>query len=414
MPGSPREWTVRSLACFCVLMFVQTFCIGAFPPFVPEMARRLELADWQIGTVAGMMGFARLLFALPAGLLVARHLRLTLALAPLALAAGAWSMTTARSFEALALARFTMGSAHALVMIGGLTAILRHHPARTLGAALNAIEMSAMLGILGGATLAAAVPATMPWHRGLLLASSPQLISVAVVPFLLAWLPRGEAVPVAAPARNRAEREPARSSAARRSTVILVLAFVAGTAVSITWSTLEQFTVPLRATGEFGLDRPGVARLFMTLQAVDVLALVPLGLLADRVPRTRLMGLVLLVLALGVTLVAFGTLPLMRLGCVLVGLGMAGWMLPIGLLRQETPPARIAWRTALYRVAVDGGMFLGPFLSGVLGRQRLGVLPAVAAVTLTVAAVTALTRRPRAADWEVAEARPVTAPARPS
>jgi MFS family permease len=405
---------VRSLACFCVLMFVQTFCIGAFPPFVPEMARRLELADWQIGTVAGMMGFARLLFALPAGLLVARHLRLTLALAPLALTAGAWSMTTARSFEALALARFIMGSAHALVMIGGLTAILRHHPARTLGAALNAIEMSAMLGILGGATLAAAVPVTMPWHRGLLLASSPQLISVAVVPFLLAWLPRGEAVPVAAPAHDRAEREPARSSAARRSTVILVLAFVAGTAVSMTWSTLEQFTVPLRATGEFGLDRPGVARLFMTLQAVDVLALVPLGLLADRVPRTRLMGLVHLVLALGVTLVAFGTLPLMRVGCVLVGLGMAGWMLPIGLLRQETPPARIAWRTALYRVAVDGGMFLGPFLSGVLGRQHLGVLPAVAAVTLTVAAVTALTRRPRAADWEVTEARPATAPARPS
>ena len=124
------------------------------------------------------------------------------------------------------------------------------------------------------------------------------------------------------------------------------------------------------------------------------------------------MGLVHLVLALGVTLVAFGTLPLMRVGCVLVGLGMAGWMLPIGLLRQETPPARIAWRTALYRVAVDGGMFLGPFLSGVLGRQRLGVLPAVAAGTLTVAAVTALTRRPRAADWEVAEARPATAPAR--
>ena len=31
-----------------------------------------------------------------------------------------------------------------------------------------------------------------------------------------------------------------------------------------------------------------------------------------------------------------------------------------------TPPAQVAWRTALYRVAVDGGMCLGPLVSGIL------------------------------------------------
>ena len=409
MSVSPRGWSARSLACFCVLMFVQTFSFGAFPSFVPEMARDVDLADWQIGTVAAMTGFARLLFAVPVGLLVARHLRMTLAVAPLVMTAGVWWLTAARSFETLALARFTMGSAHALVMIGGLTAILRHHPARTLGAALNAIEMSAMLGIFGGATLAAAVPTTLPWHRGLLIASSPQLISVAVVPFLLSRLPRGE--PIAANPSSRATAAP--SSSGRRPSGLLVLAFVAGTTVATTWSTLEQFTVPLRGTGDLGLARPEVARLFMIIQAVDVLALIPLGVLADRVRRERLMGVVHLVLAVGVALTAFGTLTLVRVGCVCVGLGMAGWMLPIGLMRQETPPARVAWRAALYRVAVDGGMFLGPFLSGLLGRGRLGVLPALAAFTLTVVGLIALTRRGRAPGRDVVESR-ATAPARPS
>jgi hypothetical protein len=59
-----------------------------------------------------------------------------------------------------------------------------------------------------------------------------------------------------------------------------------------------------------------------------------------------------------------------------------------------TPPAQIAWRTALYRVAVDGGMFLGPFLSGLLVARHPAVLPAVLGVTLVT--VGALLLRERA------------------
>jgi hypothetical protein len=71
---------------------------------------------------------------------------------------------------------------------------------------------------------------------------------------------------------------------------------------------------------------------------------------------------------------------------------MAGWMLPLGVLRGETPPERIAWRTALYRVGVDGGIYLGPFLSGLIGRAHLRVLPAIAAAALAIIGLTLLGR----------------------
>src|SRR3989442_15362872 len=72
----------------------------------------------------------------------------------------------------------------------------------------------------------------------------------------------------------------------------------------------------------------------------------------------------------------FGPLPLVVAGCVVFGLSMAGWMLPVGLLRAATPAAQVAWRTARFRVFVDGGMFLGPVASGLLGAAHARVLPA--------------------------------------
>jgi hypothetical protein len=74
-------------------------------------------------------------------------------------------------------------------------------------------------------------------------------------------------------------------------------------------------------------------------------------------------------------------------GCALFGLGMAGWMLPLGVLRAATPASRVAWRAALYRVCVDGGMFIGPFASGLVATRAPWLLPGVLAVALTVVAV---------------------------
>jgi uncharacterized membrane protein len=79
-------------------------------------------------------------------------------------------------------------------------------------------------------------------------------------------------------------------------------------------------------------------------------------------------------------------------GCALFGFSMAGWMLPLGILRAVTPPAQVAWRTALYRVSVDGGMFAGPFVSGLLSARHGGVLPGLMMVVLATVGAALLVR----------------------
>jgi predicted MFS family arabinose efflux permease len=314
-------------------------------------------------------------------------------LGPLVLLAGATLVGTAGSFAGLVLGRALMGAGHTLATLAGLTAILRHRAGPGLASSLAAYEFSAMLGVLAGAGLAALLPRAAPWNVALLLACVPVLLTLALLPSLRRSLPgteQGGARPLFARSGPSAAAE--RGPAARLPW-LGVLAAVAGTALAISYSTVDQFTIPVRGSREFGLDRAGIARLLMLGQVVDIVTLLPLGALADRRGAPAVLGGVLLVFAVSLGLLAFGTLPLVTAGCVLFGFGLAGWTLPLGILRMVTPPAQVAWRTALYRVAVDGGMSLGPVLSGILTARYAGALLATMVVVLAATGLALLGRR---------------------
>ena len=76
------------LASLCVIVGANTFSIGGFPALLPEMSRVAGLADWELGILAGVFGFARMVADLPAGYFIQRHLRLAFALAPLGIVGG--------------------------------------------------------------------------------------------------------------------------------------------------------------------------------------------------------------------------------------------------------------------------------------------------------------------------------------
>jgi len=171
-----------------------------------------------------------------------------------------------------------------------------------------------------------------------------------------------------------------------------MLAFAAGGAIALAYATLEQFVIPVRGNREFGLERAGIARLLMLSQLCDTAALLPVGALADRHGIPRMLGIILVTFAAAMAMIGLGSLPVVIAGCVAFGLGMAGWMLPVGLLRTATPAPLVAWRTAVFRVFVDGGMFLGPFASGLLGASHARVLPATLAAILLAVGIALLTR----------------------
>lgn len=382
---------VTPIALLCVLIFTNTFSIGAFPVLLPELGKSVGLSDWQLGIVAGAFGFARMVSDIPAGLFITHRLGRALLMGPLVLAVAVLCLGSGGPFAVLVLGRALIGVAHTLCMIAGLTAILRYHAPRTLSSALNAFEFAGMLGVLGGMVLVGALPVRLSWNTALVLTSTPQLVGLVVLPWILTSLPASNPVPATPLFARSATGLGVRPTAGLSP--LVPLAFAAGGAIAIAWSATAQFIVPLRGSREFGLDRIGVAQLLIIPQLSDVLVLLPLGALSDRMRTTRVLGLSLLVLAAGTALVSFGTLPFVVVGCVVFGVGLAGWMLPLTVLRRETSPDRVAWWTALYRIGVDGGIFLGPFLSGFLDEESVGLLPGVIAGVLVVIGLLFLRRQ---------------------
>lgn len=365
-PGRERP-RLSGTAALCLTLFCNTFCVGAFGPLLPEIARGAALADWEVGLMAGAFGLARMLGAMPAGAVAERHRGATLAVAPVLLVAGLGLMALAGSLPLLILGRVVMGLSHTLVMVAGLSALLVEQGPSGAGLRLNTFEFAGMLGILGGLAAVALVPAGWGWTVAFLVASSPVLVSVALIPRLRRFgrAPHGSGGTPPAPL--------ARGVAAPGAPGGLVaLMFAVGPLLALSWSSVSQFLIPLRGTREFGLDRAGVSRLLALAQVVDLVALLPVGRLADRLGRATVLGAVVLVLGAGTVGVGLGSYAWFVLGCACFGLGLAGWMLPLGVIREHTGAAGFAWRTGLYRVGVDGAVFLGPLVSGLLGDRAAG------------------------------------------
>jgi len=393
------QWfTIKGLvtsltALLCLTTFTNIVSSGAFPAVLPDIAKSAALADWQLGLVAGAFGFARMVADIPLGLFLTRNLRRALWIGPLVLLTGGLCVTAGGGFATIVLGRLLMGVGQALSMVAGLTAILRFQAGKNLASALAAYELSAMIGMLCGAALIGTLPSHLAWNTAFLMACAPQLVAVGVVPKLLSAL-RAQPGSMASPLDARGALTIAPASPARRAgqSSLAPLVFAAGGLVALTYSTMEQFVVPLRGSREFGLERAGVARLFMVQQIFDIAALIPTGVLADRQGAARVLPGILFAMATANAMIGFGALPVVVAGCALFGLSMSGWMLPLTLLRRDTEPERIAWRTGLYRVCVDGGIFLGPFLSGVLGMRLAGLLPALSTTALAITALLLLTR----------------------
>jgi MFS family permease len=294
-------------------------------------------------------------------------------------------LATAGPFPVLVLGRLLTGLAHTLVMVGSLTAVLQDRQGPRASMRLNTLEFAGMLGVLGGLALVGLLPERWPWNLTLLAAAGPVVVSLAgtlvltrVVPGRLASAPSTASAAAATP-----------TPSARAAPVppIVRLMFALGVVMALAWSAVSQFVIPLRGTREFGLDRAGISGLLSLAQLVDLIVLLPVGWLADRIGRLPVLTAVAVTLGFGLLAVGLGALPLLVIGCALFGLGMAGWMLPLGVIREHTDVTRLGWRTGVYRVGVDGAIFLGPLICGVLGPAHTPIFIALVGVAAFAIAV---------------------------
>ena len=360
MTGALRLDRLDRTGLLFVLLFCNTFGIGAFGPLLPEIGRAQALPDWQLGLMASAFGFARMVAAMPVGALVARRLAATLVAAPLVLAAGLALVVSAGPLPVLLAGRFVLGISHTLTMVGGLTAILMESRRASASVRLNIFEFGGMLGILGGLGSVALIPSAWGWKLSLLIVSTPALVPLLMIPVLRS------AFPESAVSARPGPRAPVMSQKGEDRGVVGLM-FGTGIVFALTWSAASAFVVPIRGTREFGLTRPGISWLLGMAQAIDLAALIPVGRLADRVGHSLVLGSASVLLGLGTLGVGLGSFRWFALGTAFLGLGLAAWMLPLGVIRDHTPVEWLAWRTGLYRVGVDAAIFLGPLMVGLLG-----------------------------------------------
>jgi MFS family permease len=360
--GPARPVRLDRTGLLFVLLFCNTFGVGAFGPLLPEIGRSQSLPDWQLGLLASSFGFARMISALPVGALVGRWLAATLMAAPLVLLVGLALLVSAGPLPVLMAGRFVLGISHTLTMVGGLTAILLEARRANASVRLNIFEFAGMLGILGGLGLVAVIPSAWGWKVSLVIASAPALIPLFMIPAMRRAFPD-------APAGARTATPTAGEGVpqSRQGGDVVGLMFGVGILFALTWSSVSGFVVPVRGTREFGLTRTGISWLLGMAQALDLAALIPVGRLADRVGHGLILGMSSVMLGLGTLGVGLGSFPLFAMGCACLGLGLAGWMLPLGVIREHTPVGRLAWRTGLYRVGVDSAIFMGPLAAGLVG-----------------------------------------------
>jgi MFS family permease len=356
----------RTVGLLCLIIFVNTLSIGAFPVLLPEIGRSSGIEYFALGTVAGAFGLARVFADIPAGLFITHHLRRALVIGVVAVTAGVICLGIGGPYGLLLTGRALGGVGHALSMLGGMTAIIRFAPAGSRGFSLNAFEMCAMLGVLCGMIAAGFLPAHWPWNVTLLAASAPQALALAFLAPVLRTIPADTTAGVPRALFSRGEPADRSDGSRARISRTTIVAFAVGCVIAVAWSSMGQFILPIRASRDFDLGRESVALLLSIPQIFDVLLLLPVGLYADRTSHARVLAIVLVMMAAGVLAIGFGSMQVVIVGCALFGIGLAGWMLPVSLINQDGPPRAASWRTALYRTGVDAGVFLGPVVSGLL------------------------------------------------
>jgi len=272
-------------------------------------------------------------------------------------------------------------------MVGGLTAVLLEGGG-SVSTRLNLFEFAGMLGILGGLGTVALVPAAWGWKLALALASAPVVLSLLLLPELRRRFPDAPALV------RRAAAASADMPGRRGDRGVVALMFGTAIVFALTWSSASAFVIPIRGTREFGLTRTGISWLLGMAQAIDLAALIPVGRLADRLGHGLILGAASVMLGLGAVAVGLGSRVWFGIGCACLGLGLAGWMLPLGVIRHHTPAAQLGWRTGLYQVGVDAAIFLGPLVTGLLGRGGESVFLALAGAVALALGARLMTRPP--------------------
>lgn len=360
-PRPPRAATfgeaLRPLAPLFGLDALTAVTVGMLPPILPLVAADWALSPVEVGLVNTVYAIGRLGGSYPASLVRARWgTRAAVFLGLVGLVGGSLLCAAAPRFSHFLLARLVMGLGASLTFLAIFAQLLESAPAAWRGRLANGFEATSILSLAVGGALAAALAGTAGW-RWVFVATA-----VVMLPCALIWRALG-------PEAGRSPEPATRTGRAVSGAELRAVApiYAASLAMASTWTGLFYTLVPLVGHDRYGLDSASLGLALGAGYVAELIGLLAVGLVIDRVPREPLFLGGAVSVALGALVLAVGARAVTFVGgLVLVGGGFAVWMIPATVLtdraRTPLPPAYLAG----YRIAIDAGMILGPLVLGVV------------------------------------------------
>jgi MFS family permease len=380
--ASPLGSVLRPLGPLFLIDILTAFTVGMVPPLLPLLVDEWRLSPLEVGLVNTLYALGRLVTSYPASTLRARHgTRRVVFLGLALLVAGVVACGLAPGFPAFLVARLVMGIGASAAFLAIFAELLETAPNAWRGRLTNLFEGMAILSLGIGSMLGAWIAGRMGW-RWVFVGAGPVLLLCG-----LAWRAIGGQAGRHA-AGDAAGAPPDRHLAHRR----LLPVYAGSLSLSMTWSGLFATLAPLLGHARYGLGSGALGLALGAGYAAELAGLLGVGLVIDRARREPVFFAGAAAVATGGLVLAAGTHPaVFVLGLVLVGGGFAVWMVPAIVLTDRVGTPMPPGYFAVYRIAMDAGMIVGPLALGAVA-DLLGDRAAVGgAGFILVAGAVALT-----------------------
>ena len=239
-------------------------------------------------------------------------------------------------------------------------------PRAVQGRANNLLEFSAIAGLTLSPTLSGLAASLLHWRAAFALA----LVFVAGA---FAWVlytrqTLAEAVGASTgrhnpdtPAVARPAPRPEAPAAAASHTRVIGIAYVATFVLSFIWSGFVSTALPLFGGEVVGISTSTLGLVFTAGLLVDLILLLPIGWLSDRLEARVVLTPALLLMAGALAYLPQATsLGGLFVVSICLHTGFAAWGMPSAALALCTPRERLARTMGIYRLLVDGAVVIAP------------------------------------------------------
>jgi predicted MFS family arabinose efflux permease len=371
---------------------------GVLSPLLPLLRETFQVSYGELGLLISMFGLSRVTMDIMAAYLLSRTALFRLLLGGIGITGmGSLLCALAPGFYWLVSARALVGLGISMTTLAGLTAIIESTPLTAQGRANNLLEFSAIGGSAVSPTLSGLIASFIHWRAAFAFGTLFVAGAFAWVIFTREALEEDtRAIPPKPTAEDDATATwlPPTDKAGTlhpQMTAILI-AYLTTFILSFTWSAFLSTALPLYGGEVIGIPPSTLGMVFTAGLLVDLVLLLPVGWISDRLDYRIVLAPALLLMA--VTLAWFPQAHSL-FGLLLVSIGIhtsfAAWGMPSAALAQLAHGGQLRRAMGVYRFLVDGAVVIAPWLIGTLIGQYGYTLPAwitATGVLLTAVLVT--------------------------